>query len=734
MLFLRSSLAWRRCLPRKEIWSPRKTGPIALNFMRLGGHYDLDGRINEREWGKQFCEIARLLGDAGEEILPVAHNAEEKDLLEQLLPGHPVFFSSEYSDYFPVYAQCRGGVFNRVHGALLLAGRGAPSAIIGNDSPARMADEFGLPRYHVSEAEPKRVVNHLLEMVNDESTRARLLEIEGKTFQVLSDRIRASLSVELVTEPHGRVSTQAVKQFVFVAQGGGLGDLVLASDAIGSIKKAHPEWHVTLACRAGLAEVPNLYPIPPDEVLPIEFDPYQWSAPSEELLDALRPVVAALKSRRVDIYIAAEFQSTWFAWLLASVFRPRQALCCTRVLEETRFLSVLRESLGVKAVVPQRVGLPEETHELRRYQLLLEALGIPAQSSFPWSRDEQFPAGDYLVCFPGGSPGTKVKRWPVQNFADVLRRFQAQWRLPVTLLGGAGERDELQDLAGQIGGAQIIADASIADAAHLLAHARMYLGNDTGPAHLAAAYAVPGVAIYGGGHWPSYAPWRPGCIGLVSPMPCFGCDWDCIFGQGVCVEAVPVDEVSRAMDDVMRVPPVQAESRVWNGLDPKLQRIAQGAASKYRLVRGDLAKRLEAIYQLSPSEQRKAHTIERLEAKIGALIAAAQVSDRRITELEQVASERLEVLLTTDAALQQVRAEAGLREKGLFELTAIIGIRDGRIADLEKWAAERLTALEITHEALRDITREAEARERGLHELTQSLPRETRESSKPSGH
>ena len=500
-----------------------------------------------------------------------------------------------------------------------------------------------------------------------------------------------------MTEAHGSGSTQEVRQSVFVAHGGGLGDLVLASDAIGSIKRAHPEWHVTLACKAGFADVPNLYPVRPDEVLPIELDPHQWSAPSEGLLDALRPVVAGLKDRSVDLYVAAEMQPTWFAWLLASVFRPRRSLCCTRVQEETGFLSLLRERLGVKAVEVERVGMPEETHELRRYELLLDALSIPARSSFPWRRNEPSSAGDYLVCFPCGSPETKLKRWPVQNFADVLQRSQARWRLPVTLLGGDGERDELQDVADQIGGARIIAGAPMAEAAHVLAHARFYLGNDTGPMHLAAAYGVPGVTIYGGGTWPHYAPWGPGSIGLVSPMPCFGCDWDCVFGQGVCVESVPVDEVSRAMDDVMRGPPAQAESRPWNGLDPMLLRIAQGTASKHRLLQDDRAKRLEAIYQLSRAEQGKAQSM---------------------VELELLANERLTALEKTREALLDITREAEARERGLHELTAVIEARDGHVVELELVASERLTSLEKTHEALLDITREAEARERGLRELT----------------
>src|SRR5262249_31787825 len=105
---------------------------------------------------------------------------------------------------------------------------------------------------------------------------------------------------------------------VLISHTGGLGDLVLASELVGSIKRAHPDWRVTLACKAELADVASLYPAPPDEVLPLDLDPYRWAEPSPELVDEVRRVIEPLKTRVVDLYLSAEFQPTWFGWLLAS--------------------------------------------------------------------------------------------------------------------------------------------------------------------------------------------------------------------------------------------------------------------------------------------------------------------------------------------------------------------------------------------------------------------------------
>jgi hypothetical protein len=91
------------------------------------------------------------------------------------------------------------------------------------------------------------------------------------------------------------------------------------------------------------------------------------------------------------------------------------------------------------------------------------------------------------------------------------------------------------------------AGTDLQTACGIVAGARSFLGNDTGPMHVAGAYGVPGVAIFGGGHWPAYKPWAAGAIGIVEQLPCFGCDWDCVLGHGLCVEAIGAGQVLEAL-------------------------------------------------------------------------------------------------------------------------------------------------------------------------------------------
>ena len=181
--------AWRRHQTEVEEGSD-----IALNFMPLAGHYNLDPQVDLKRWAQCFVALEGILRRRGVSTSLVAHDRKERAALLELFPRRNVFFSEDYRDYFRYYSRCIGGVFNRLHGALLLAGRGRPSVVIGNDSRAWMVDEVGLPRRHVSEADPDAIADALIESLNERTTR-RLLETEEASFSRMRTLLGNSLKL-----------------------------------------------------------------------------------------------------------------------------------------------------------------------------------------------------------------------------------------------------------------------------------------------------------------------------------------------------------------------------------------------------------------------------------------------------------------------------------------------------------------------------------------------------------
>lgn len=132
-------------------------GHIGLNFMPLGGHFDLGAGFDPLRWEEDCREIAALLRAMGPLVF-IAHDAAERDWLGRFAGGSErVFLAAGWRDYLDVYAGCALVVANRVHGAVCAAGFGAPGIILGNDTRAQIGCALDLTILQSGSARPGEV-------------------------------------------------------------------------------------------------------------------------------------------------------------------------------------------------------------------------------------------------------------------------------------------------------------------------------------------------------------------------------------------------------------------------------------------------------------------------------------------------------------------------------------------------------------------------------------------------
>jgi ADP-heptose:LPS heptosyltransferase len=109
-----------------------------------------------------------------------------------------------------------------------------------------------------------------------------------------------------------------------------------------------------------------------------------------------------------------------------------------------------------------------------------------------------------LVIFhPGGGENPKrstpIKRWPAERFARLGNHVKREYGAKIVLVGAEGERSltraiaglmaaHVTDLSGQLSLGEIGAMCEVAD---------LFVGNDSGPSHVAAASGCPTLVIYG---------------------------------------------------------------------------------------------------------------------------------------------------------------------------------------------------------------------------------------------
>ncbi len=128
------------------------------------------------------------------------------------------------------------------------------------------------------------------------------------------------------------------------------------------------------------------------------------------------------------------------------------------------------------------------------------------------------PADGPVVIHPGS--GALRKCWDTERFAELIEHLQADGRRVVLLLGEA-ERYRWPDklLAKWRKQYELREPDSLIELAEVIAGASLYIGNDSGPTHLAAQLGLPTIAMYGPTDPVVWAPVGPQVKTLAPPAP-----------------------------------------------------------------------------------------------------------------------------------------------------------------------------------------------------------------------
>jgi ADP-heptose:LPS heptosyltransferase len=160
----------------------------------------------------------------------------------------------------------------------------------------------------------------------------------------------------------------------------------------------------------------------------------------------------------------------------------------------------------------------------------------------------------FAVIAPGASMPKKV--WPTELWTQVMQDLHIRG-LQVVVLTGAQDAEIARQLHEQSGGwATLIAgETSLTESATLISHAKLFLGNDSGPGHVAGALGVPTVILFIAeeGCDPD-VPWNPQRIRPIGPYvafcrpskclpPCLLC---CDASEAHCIKTIQPSEVIEA--------------------------------------------------------------------------------------------------------------------------------------------------------------------------------------------
>lgn len=133
-------------------------------------------------------------------------------------------------------------------------------------------------------------------------------------------------------------------------------------------------------------------------------------------------------------------------------------------------------------------------------------------------------AAPFIVAHPGGggNPGAQLpsKRYPPAQLAQVLNDLADATAAALILLGGPGDADLIQQVARSltIPAVTMVGALDFQQIGALAADALLYIGNDTGLTHLAAASGARTVMLMGPTDPRRYAPYTPDHLALWQPV------------------------------------------------------------------------------------------------------------------------------------------------------------------------------------------------------------------------
>jgi heptosyltransferase-2 len=284
--------------------------------------------------------------------------------------------------------------------------------------------------------------------------------------------------------------------------------------------------------------------------LPFQHGGVQWSA--------RRAMALALKGRFERAYLGPNSLKSallpWWAGIperIGYLGESRYVLLTQRLPNPPRHSrgSMVAHYLALAGSPPPLGTLPAP-----RLDLPLELLksGLHAQ---------QLSTAAYVVMVPGAEYGP-AKRWPAQHFAALA----AHMRMPVMLLGSAKEADLCADIVsmGQALGAtqvrSLAGTTSLSQAMALIAAAHSVVSNDSGLMHVAAAFGVPQVAVFGSSsplHTPPLSDrarvlWLKNQADHQPPLDCAPCfERMCPLGHTRCLNDVSPAMVAQAWQAVV---------------------------------------------------------------------------------------------------------------------------------------------------------------------------------------
>jgi lipopolysaccharide heptosyltransferase I len=294
---------------------------------------------------------------------------------------------------------------------------------------------------------------------------------------------------------------------ILIVKLGSIGDIIHTLPSLGAIRGAMPDAHISWVVEQRSAEILRGNPLI-DNLIEADTRTIRNGKGFDRIFNGAGKQVSELRSLTFDI--ALDFQG-----LLKSGFIARLS---GAKLKYGFSKNGLRES-AARIFYTATVDVPAGVHVIRKNLALaagaLDVIVPDSHFEFPIATDvthvaeadsviDEAGGGDVAILNPAG--GWVTKLWHPEKFGALADRLWQEFGLSSVIVTGPNE-DELASAvaANSRSGKLVLAQPSLKGFYEMAKRARLYIGGDTGPTHIAVAAGAPVVGLFGPTEW-----WRNG--------------------------------------------------------------------------------------------------------------------------------------------------------------------------------------------------------------------------------
>jgi heptosyltransferase-3 len=348
----------------------------------------------------------------------------------------------------------------------------------------------------------------------------------------------------------GRPLTEQGIRRLLLIQSGDIGDVVLSTPCITSLRDRFPRVSLTVAVRRKARQLMDDCPLI-DHVLVVD----------EMKGSARRRITSALQQafywRRARFDLAIDLRTGSRGAIMARVSgAPRRVsfYADNEAFWRNRLFTHL-------AKIPYTKG----TYVADYYHLLLETFLVTSRTG-PlqlWINPERQRRVD-RICLEKGIDPLKpfialqpfslwqYKELPEEHYIQLIGTIHSRFQVPVAVIGGPAEKDRALRLCNGLDRAAVslAGETSIGELCALLARSCLMVGIDSSGLHIAAAVGCPTIGIFGPSASASWAPRGLDHLAIQATEPCSACRDKGCHGSGVslCLQRLPVAPILEAIE------------------------------------------------------------------------------------------------------------------------------------------------------------------------------------------